>query len=274
MWVQIVNHSKNATVGAVGALLHSPSVSVCLLYIVTKPTAVPWITEHTAGAGLQLSSDYCKDRYTRGAYSCMQAKYSSSLKINSSKQTQQVRRSHTYNLMTQGAQVLLGSWIHAILRNRIYSLPNFKIQDVDEDKHKSICLTCTKPYIPVPSANNIKTSNASMLEPKSGRAPKFEACLVYIPTFKTARATQRNFVFKNKNNRIKSTKTPSWQNSLALNSNCFYCILGDLEIKSIMVKLWQHEEEANCSVSTTTQWTQRTGSRLLLSVPFTQSHSQ
>jgi hypothetical protein len=59
---------------------------------------------------------------------------------------------------------------------------------------------------------------------------KCDACMFYIPIVRTARDTQRNFVFKNKTNKIKNIKTPGSQGSLALNSNCFYCILYDLGI--------------------------------------------
>jgi hypothetical protein len=68
--------------------------------------------------------------------------------------------------------------------------------------------------------------------------------MFYTSTFRMARATQRNSVFKNENNKINNIKTQGSQSSLALNNNCFKCILCDLGIV-YMVKTRQHEKEAD-----------------------------
>lgn len=75
-------------------------------------------------------------------------------------------------------------------QNDTYPLPNFKIQDIVEDQHNSICLTSTKAYIPDLPANNIKTKrarhvgppfiNPSTREPVKGRALNWRPANLHI----------------------------------------------------------------------------------------------
>lgn len=61
-----------------------------------------------------------------------------------SEQTEKLgRMPYTWNPMNLKAQVVLMSWAYAILRNRILPiyLAKFKINDVDENLHKNICLS-------------------------------------------------------------------------------------------------------------------------------------
>ena len=58
------------------------------------------------------------------------------------------------------------------------------------------------------------------------------AYVVSIPTIRTGRASQRNFVLKTKKkkqklNKIKNITPAGMQNGLGLNSKCGYCILCD-----------------------------------------------
>jgi hypothetical protein len=75
------------------------------------------------------------------------------------------------------------------------------------------------------------TFNPSTLEPESGGLLSLRTHVLYTYTFRTARATQKNDVLKDKNNKIKIVKTLSLQNNLALNYNCFNCILCNLGAK-------------------------------------------
>ena len=76
---------------------------------------------------------------------------------------------------------------------------------MDEVHYNSICLIKTKQ-----SYNNIKTQKSRNAGPplipelgsQSQRFSEFEANLVYSTTFRTARATPTNFVFKNKQTKI------------------------------------------------------------------------
>ena len=65
------------------------------------------------------------------------------------------------------------------------------------------------------------------------------ADVVSIPTNRTKRVSQRNFISNNKiqNNKIKNIKPPGLQNSLALNSKCVYCILCALGTET---KWWMY----------------------------------
>lgn len=98
---------------------------------------------------------------TLSGYSCTQTKYPYSLKS----QNKHNKKEECYHLKFNVSetsdskpQAVLMSWIYAILRNRIFSLPNFKVHNMDENKYSSVWFALTKTYITSPSANNIKTN--------------------------------------------------------------------------------------------------------------------
>jgi hypothetical protein len=79
--------------------------------------------------------------HTWYSYSCTQKNNYIYPKIK--EQTKELgRSSYTQNSMTLKPQVVLVSWAYVILENRIYLyiLSNFKIEDVNKELHRSICL--------------------------------------------------------------------------------------------------------------------------------------
>ena len=137
---------------------------------------------------------------------------------------QQVEKmSHTCNPMTLKPWVVLMSWTHAILRKRIYSVyswPNFKLQDVDEDLHNSIRLHVQK---------------------------------LTFQAHKRKGYTEKLLSWKTKTKKIKFKKRTKLAKWLNIDQQMLLHYPRWFSDRVQMVNVWEHEKKAEWPVSTTTQ---------------------